>query len=637
MGILEPGCTQDITFTYFGMKNQKFDVAAVCQTEGGPEYEVALKGQASKLDFVLDKTELDFGEVPYTEVQEREVLLVNTGKVAFQYSWNLCALSRPSVLDCWPIAGEIKAGDKERITIRFRAGIPEEVSEVALLEVAHFERQRIHVRGHGIFPGILLMQGGGGRGDHGFKGLERWEEEAHQTNKELALQRLLTNGPPPLAACVSNSTNSSMQISVQSGQEVSTSEQWQPEPQLIEFEAVDRHYICQTLLSQEKDLWQKHLEKYAGKDLCQHFVISVYNCFHENVNFNISRKVLMQYGFQISPEKVSKVLPGKKVKLELTCFRDRSGEEGKQETTWIIPVRGGPFYEVKLVSEFVRPDLELSSDSIDFGHVPVGQVKRITIKQLGCRVQLSKQSFADFLGTLMYFVWFRVALCGPGSAMIAPGDIQFVTVSFTPTAASYFNQKLALRIMDNPNRKQLHMRGHGDGLRVDVEPSSFRLGPVLPGTENCIQELFLCNPTEYTIEVYSTDFDSKYKEEEYFLQVYDQYENDRMELPLRPPGAPTWPKVAKHGRKVRREELIRQREIKVQQRVEARQQAAERVEMAKKLAEVADEEAQERKANADLKEAEAALAEIDALPEEEPVEEDASRTISHQGTFRGKA
>ena len=35
------------------------------------------------------------------------------------------------------------------------------------------------------------------------------------------------------------------------------------------------------------------------------------------------------------------------------------------------------------MSEFVRPDLELSSDSIDFGHVIVGQVKRITIKSLG--------------------------------------------------------------------------------------------------------------------------------------------------------------------------------------------------------------------------------------------------------------
>lgn len=53
-------------------------------------------------------------------------------------------------------------------------------------------------------------------------------------------------------------------------------------------------------------------------------VISIYNCFHENVNFNIGRKALIQEGFQITPEKVSKVLPGKKVKLELTSFRDRT-------------------------------------------------------------------------------------------------------------------------------------------------------------------------------------------------------------------------------------------------------------------------------------------------------------------------
>ena len=34
-------------------------------------YEVSLKGQASRLDFRLDKTELDFGEVPYTEASSR--------------------------------------------------------------------------------------------------------------------------------------------------------------------------------------------------------------------------------------------------------------------------------------------------------------------------------------------------------------------------------------------------------------------------------------------------------------------------------------------------------------------------------------------------------------------------------------
>ena len=62
--------------------------------------------------------------------------------------------------------------------------------------------------------------------------------------------------------------------------------------------------------------------------------------------------------------------------------------------------------------------------------------------------------------------------------------------------------------------KQLHLKGHGDGLYVELEPSDgaggVRLGPVLPGTENCIQELFLVNPTEYTIEVSWIHHDSSW-------------------------------------------------------------------------------------------------------------------------------
>ncbi|CAJ1447961.1 unnamed protein product [Effrenium voratum] len=663
MGILEPGQSQDITFTYFGMKNQKFDCAAVCQTEGGPEYEVSLKGQASKLDFRLDKTELDFGEVPYTEVQEREVILANSGKVAFHFSWNLCALSRPAVLDCWPMSGQINPGDKEKIIIRFRAGVPDEVSEVALLEVAHFERQRIHVRGHGIFPGVLLMQGATPDVP---KSLERCDEDGHATNRELALQRLLTNGPPPQAACVSTASQS-----LQSAEHDTSADslaQWQPEPQVVEFE-VDRHFICQTLLAIEKEQWPKHLEKHA-KEMsqaqqkgsargsararadwrpmlelppvtaayyCCNFghivlghsgkkVISVYNSFHENVTFNISKRLLNQHGFQISPEKVGKLPPGKQIKLEITCFRDRTGEEGKQETNWIIPVRGGPSYEVKLMSEFVRPDLELSSDAIDFGHVLVGQVKRITMRLRNVKpvVVCWDYKVPEKLGKAVECAY----LLQPPSGRIAPGESQLVTVSFTPTASKPFIQKLALRILDNPNRKPLVLRGHGDGLRVTAEPStSYELGPVLPGTDDCAQEIFLCNPTDYAIEVYSVDFDHAYSEEEQLLQMYDQYEGGKVELPVRGPGAPTWPAVVRHGRHVRRQELLRQRQEKEEQKAAARQEAAERVEAAQQavaaLEGAEDAEAQE-KAAAELSEAEAALAEIDATPEEEPLPEEES-------------
>ena len=46
------------------------------------------------------------------------------------------------------------------------------------------------------------------------------------------------------------------------------------------------------------------------------------------------------------------------------------------------------------------------------------------------------------------------------------------------------------------------------------------------------------------------------------VPIFQRYENDQMELPVREPGAPTWSHVAKHGRKVRRLEMIRDRELK---------------------------------------------------------------------------
>lgn len=46
------------------------------------------------------------------------------------------------------------------------------------------------------------------------------------------------------------------------------------------------------------------------------------------------------------------------------------------------------------------------------------------------------------------------------------------------------------------------------------------------------------------------------------VALFQRYENDQMELPVREPGAPTWSHVAKHGRKVRRLEMIRDRELK---------------------------------------------------------------------------
>ena len=65
-GELQPGQSQHVTFTFFGHANTVTQVTALCRVEGGPSYEVALRGEASRISYLLDTTEIDCGlQVPH--------------------------------------------------------------------------------------------------------------------------------------------------------------------------------------------------------------------------------------------------------------------------------------------------------------------------------------------------------------------------------------------------------------------------------------------------------------------------------------------------------------------------------------------------------------------------------------------
>jgi hypothetical protein len=58
--------SEDAEFVMFGNSNCKFNCFAVCDVEGGPEYKIALTGEASTVSYSLDKSYLDFGKIVYT-------------------------------------------------------------------------------------------------------------------------------------------------------------------------------------------------------------------------------------------------------------------------------------------------------------------------------------------------------------------------------------------------------------------------------------------------------------------------------------------------------------------------------------------------------------------------------------------
>ena len=104
-------------------------------------------------------------ELPaFLQVQEREVVLVNTGKVgrridaaafprptfswevAFHFNWNLCALSRPPVLDCWPVSGQINPGEKAG-NLKQRSLKRKDSSALDTRSASRFDSARVVVSG----------------------------------------------------------------------------------------------------------------------------------------------------------------------------------------------------------------------------------------------------------------------------------------------------------------------------------------------------------------------------------------------------------------------------------------------------------------------------------------------------------
>lgn len=61
-GILQPGDTEQVTMTFYGHADIWGQAKAICEVEGGPTYELMLKGEASLVSYKFDCKEIHYGK-----------------------------------------------------------------------------------------------------------------------------------------------------------------------------------------------------------------------------------------------------------------------------------------------------------------------------------------------------------------------------------------------------------------------------------------------------------------------------------------------------------------------------------------------------------------------------------------------
>jgi hydrocephalus-inducing protein len=463
----------------------KFSVTALCDVTGGPKYELELIGEASLVDFNIDRKRLDFGTRLYQEIVEQEIFLSNIGHVAFDF--NVLIPSRNGLqhkIMVSPSSGQIASFGKQRIVVRFSPCVPEAVHDYFLIQVAHFEPAKITVHGNGIYPDCFLdlPRVPNQRFDEILSSLDasgpqshKKEEDAEETvsdflideGKRVEVERLLLK--ERTIAFLENlgdefkSKNSGSRKFVGSSviAQKNLNSRDRKSSSLLETSQVQSSfYTC-------------HFGNVI-RNTAKKRTFKLFNKSTGTLAFTFDRTPLSGTGFSLEVEK-TKVLLGESVEFTVTFqMKGPSVEISTLSVTLPICVINGPTILLTLKADVTVPDLSVSSKQVSFGEVLCGHRKTVTIaltninsvkcewnaqtlsndikgKETSNRRNTKKDAAAAALLLLkkkMPAALLKDVVLEPSSGMLLPGETATLMIRFSPTDDKDYDMLVYLSILN---------------------------------------------------------------------------------------------------------------------------------------------------------------------------------------------
>ncbi|XP_065519844.1 hydrocephalus-inducing protein homolog, partial [Lathamus discolor] len=517
-GELQPGQSQRVCFSFFGHANTVSQVMALCRVEGGPSYEVALRGEASRISYLLDTTEIDCGLQVFNKVTEAALTLQNSGKLGFAFAvlspgTGTAASPLPGVPLVVPSRGYVEPGKQQVLKVYYLPGVPGVFCRAFQIQLGHLEPEKISLKGEGTFPRIHLDL------PRNIKGNAKYEKIL------LKAKEKLDKGSQREEAFALGEAVAAEPRVDDSGTVWDAQLQMQMEEMLIEEHALEQQKALASRPPEDTAFHQRvhrRLLKLVGTpvaclqgprgaelpeyvldlgyvvpgDIHTHMV-KLTNTGHFPASFKADGYVLYNTGFSVCLDLVKR-LPCCETKTFEVCFDPQSASVplGKVDVLLPIKVRGGPTFQVRLRAIVAEPSLCLSRDRLEFSSVQCGQWQEETIQlhntsQVPCKWSMSMNeavkevdkhlpaSERDKLREEM-----RPAPCGfevlPSAGTLAPGQQCHVQVRFSPTEEKCYRGELQIQICQSSQRLRVPVLGCGLEPRLELSPAELELGPLLP-------------------------------------------------------------------------------------------------------------------------------------------------------------
>ncbi|XP_073706753.1 hydrocephalus-inducing protein homolog [Garra rufa] len=558
-GELQPGDTKLVTFSFLGHADISTHVLALCEVDGGPTYEITLKGQASFVSYTLDTNDIDFGLQLFDHVAEAELTLKNTGKVGFDFSALtgeqevLAEQPMPGQPLIVPSKGHLEPYAEMRLSVYYLPGIPEVFHKTFQLQVAFYEAENITVRGEGIFPRLCLDLPRDLNEDmYGSLLIEAKDLVENEKSREGVLSRLVTvkeEMPPQDDYIPTYDALLHMEL----------------ERLLVKENAMaaqKQHQLTDQRGSGSINNWIKKLCKLSLPEYTLDFgyvingsivthIVKITNTCPLAVSFRADRNSLAGTGFSTELDRVQN-LPFCETETFEVKFDARGGNLGQIDAVMPIQVTKGPQVHVRLCAEVTMPSLMVSTDTLQFNTIQCGLCQVITVQlhndsPVPCEWSIRQEERPKKIDKHIPLYLRRQAQLKqrpppvvfellPSDGTLYPGDRTNVQVKFSPAEGRAYSQRLVITVAQSTQKILLLAQGQGEEPQLEFSSSELDFGSILPFSEGKVAEVVVCNPCPFPIEFYSLDFDKQYLEEEEILRMLKGY--DAQNVLLLPPRGP---------------------------------------------------------------------------------------------------
>ena len=197
--------------------------------------------------------------------------------------------------------------------------------------------------------------------------------------------------------------------------------------------------------------------------------------------------------------------------------------------SFISQILNGPILNLRLKGNVTMPDLQISSDVVDFGEVKCGECRIITFqlhnhKEVRCDWSAAYLPRRDEKFTPLHLKR-KKKLDGdigkprlfeimPPSGTLMPNDKVNIQLKFMPGEEKSYEERVTIRMAQSSQRLMVLCKGKGLEPRVELSKNSLEFKPILPHSPGDEQEVKIVNPCPYPIEIYNLEFDKAYLEEE---------------------------------------------------------------------------------------------------------------------------